>query len=74
LYLDGKLMEGTSPRQLEFTLRTLDRGTHTVVAVIDNGRGKQLTQSQAVQFFVRQPSVLDPLHRQPSAPPPKPKN
>jgi glutamine synthetase len=51
-----------SPEQQEFKISPIERGTHTVAATIRDGDGKNLCQSSAISFHVRQPSVLAPLN------------
>jgi hypothetical protein len=71
LYLDGRLVEGYPPTATDFSLKDVERGAHSVTAVVNDSRGQQIAQAKAVQFFMRQPSLLDPVHR-PAAGPPKP--
>lgn len=72
LYLDGRLVEGYSPTATDFQLKDVERGAHTVMAVVNNAAGQQVAQSKSVQFFVHQPSRLDLNHQAPQGPP-KPK-
>jgi hypothetical protein len=71
LYLDGRLVEGYSPTATDFSLKDLERGAHSVMAIVNDSRGQQVGQAKTVQFFMRQPSVND-LTRQPAVGPPKP--
>jgi hypothetical protein len=61
LSFDGQSMTAT-PEQQEFKISPIDRGTHTVAATIRDGEGKNLCQSSAISFHVRQPSVMAPLN------------
>jgi Domain of unknown function (DUF4124) len=60
LSLDGQAINATSPDQQEFKVSPIDRGTHIVAATIRDADGKNLCQSAAVSFHVRQPSMLAP--------------
>ncbi len=60
LSFDGQAIQAASPEQQEFKISPIDRGTHTVAATIRDADGKNLCQSTAVSFHVRQPSVLSP--------------
>ena len=62
LSVDGQSMAAASPDQQEFKISPIDRGTHTVAATIRDGDGKNLCQSSAISFHVRQPSVLSPAN------------
>jgi hypothetical protein len=58
--LDGQAIKAASPEQEEFQVTPIDRGTHTVAATIRDSDGKNLCQSPAISFHVRQPSMLAP--------------
>jgi len=73
VYVDGRLLEGFSTTATDFPLQNLDRGAHSVMAVVNDIRGQQIAQSKSVQFFVRQTSVLNPTQQQPAGPPKPPK-
>jgi hypothetical protein len=62
LSFDAKAVEADSPDQMEFKITPIDRGTHTVAAVVHDAKGKSLCHSPAVSFEVRQPSVLAPAN------------
>lgn len=62
LSFDGQAIPAASPEQQEFKISPVDRGTHTVAATIRDGDGRSLCQSSAINFHVRQPSVLAPLN------------
>ena len=57
LSLDGRAIEPQSNDQVEFVITPIDRGTHTVAATVRGSDGKNLCQSSALSFHVRQPSV-----------------
>lgn len=63
LYLNGKLVEGQSPKSTDFTLTDLARGSYTLTAsVMDAASGESKTTAP-VTFYVQQPSLLSPLRR-----------
>ncbi|MGH8254204.1 MAG: DUF4124 domain-containing protein [Steroidobacteraceae bacterium] len=62
LSMDGQAMAAGTTDQQEFKISPIDRGTHIVAATIRDGDGKNLCQSSAISFHVRQPSVLAPLN------------
>jgi hypothetical protein len=62
LSVDGQSLPVGSPDQQEFKISPIDRGTHIVAATIRDGDGKNLCQSSAISFHVRQPSILAPLN------------
>jgi hypothetical protein len=59
LFLDGKRIE-TAPDALEHTLSNLDRGAHTLSAVIMDGQGEEKIRSEPRVFHIRQPTVIQP--------------
>jgi hypothetical protein len=60
LSMDGQSIEPKSNDQVEFLISPIDRGTHTVAATVRSSDGKNLCQSPALTFHVRQPSVRKP--------------
>ena len=60
LSFDARPIEPTGSEQQEFQITPIERGTHTVAATIRDTDGKNLCQSAAISFHVRQPSVLAP--------------
>lgn len=60
LFMDGKRLEGASPNATEYDLDNVNRGQHTVVAVIADNKGKRVRVSKPVIFYVQRPSVLNP--------------
>lgn len=73
LYLDGRLVEGFPPSTTTYELTQVPRGTHSVVAVISDRRGKRIQESAAVSFVVRQESIANPPVGPALRPPPKPR-
>ena len=61
LSFDGREIEPQSNDQVEFTIAPVERGTHTVAATVRGTDGKNLCQSAALSFHVRQPSVKRPV-------------
>jgi len=59
LYLDGKLQEGAGS-SLEYALTDLERGVHSLTAMIVDAQGKELFRSERRVFSVRQPTVIPP--------------
>lgn len=59
LYLDGKMVEGER-NAYEYTLTSLDRGAHSVTAVILDDKGNEKIRSQPRVFHVKQPTVNAP--------------
>ena len=57
LSFDGRAIEPQNNDQVEFVIAPIDRGTHTVAATVRGADGKNLCQSAALSFHVRQPSV-----------------
>ncbi len=59
LYLDGKLVEG-DPTSLEYQLSGLDRGVHSLAAVIVDRRGSEKIRSEPRVFHIKQPTTIAP--------------
>jgi hypothetical protein len=60
LSMDGQAIEPKSNDQVEFVIAPIERGTHTVAATVRSSDGRNLCQSPALTFHVRQPSVRKP--------------
>ena len=60
LYLDGRLVQDFPPTAMEYSLRDVPRGLHSLIAVIQDGRGTRIQESPTVRFTVRQESVAQP--------------
>jgi hypothetical protein len=75
LYFDGRLVQDFSPTALEYTLREVARGEHTLTAVIHDQSGRRFQESAQVRFTVRQESSAQPPVGPALRPPPpaKPK-
>ena len=61
LSMDGQSIEPKSNDQVEFVIAPIERGTHTVAATVRSADGRNLCQSSALTFHVRQPSVRKPV-------------
>ena len=70
LYVDGKLVEGAQ-NAYEHTLTGLERGAHSLSAVIIDSAGREKIRSQPRVFHIRQPSVIPPAAVGPNQQPPK---
>ena len=58
---DGQPLNGSSATGGRFTISPVDRGTHTLQAVVRDSEGTVLCQAPGVTFNVHQPSVLGPI-------------
>ena len=77
LYLDGKLVEGAS-NAYEHTLSNLERGVHSLAAVILDDKGNEKIRSEPRVFHIKLPTTIEPRAvgpaLKPQAPPrPQPK-
>jgi uncharacterized protein DUF4124 len=57
--IDGKRQTNQPTSGTDFTLK-VERGTHSVIAVIEDTTGKEICRSSPVTFHVRQPSRQAP--------------
>jgi hypothetical protein len=64
LLLDGARVPNYPGTGGSYTISNIDRGQHTLQAVVLDGSGKMLCQSANVTFTVMQPSVLNPANPQ----------
>ena len=60
LLLDGARVPDFPTQGGSFTISPIDRGQHTLQAVVQDANGKVVCQSANVSFTVLQPSVLNP--------------
>lgn len=60
--LDGQRIAGFPPSGGSFTISPIDRGTHSLQALVQDATGKVLCQSANVTFTVLQPSILNPAN------------
>ncbi len=62
LLLDGARVPNFPSGGGSVTIDPVERGTHSLQAVVQDGNGKVLCQSPSVSFTVLQPSVLNPAN------------
>lgn len=62
LLLDGLALNNGAATGTQFVLTPVDRGTHTLQAVVRDSGGGLMCQTPAVTFNVHQPSVLGPAN------------
>jgi hypothetical protein len=62
-YLNGQQLQDQGPAATQFTLPHLDRGTYAIAATIRDQETGESLSTDSVNFFVRQPSALAPLHQ-----------
>jgi hypothetical protein len=72
VYLDGQLLEGAT-NSFSYTLGSVERGTHSLVAAIVDEQGVEKIRSEQRVFHVRQPTVNPPRAVGPAVKPPPPK-
>jgi hypothetical protein len=61
LALDGKRVTDLPTNSAEFILNDMERGTHSLFAVVLDNSGNTLCTSPSVTFHVRQPSAQAPV-------------
>jgi hypothetical protein len=71
LYLDGRLIQEHTG-STSYALQNLPRGTHSIVATINDPRGTRVRETSPVMFTVRQESIAQPPVGPSQRPPPKP--
>jgi hypothetical protein len=69
-YLDDRQVTGVGASATSFELKDVPRGTHLLVAVVQDER-RAVLQEAAVTFHVRQPSAIKPGPPKPVQPLPK---
>jgi uncharacterized protein DUF4124 len=62
LTLDGQPLNGGVATGSQFTLTPVDRGTHTLRAVVRDSDGAVRCQTPGVTYNVQQPSLLNPAN------------
>jgi hypothetical protein len=60
--LDGTRLQNFPQGGGSLTIDPIDRGQHSLQAVVQDSSGKLLCQSTSVSFTVLQPSVLNPAN------------
>ena len=68
-YLDGQLQSKVSTRSTSATLSEIWRGTHQLVAEVQDINGNSLNKSSPVTFEYRMTSALSPLNNAANPPP-----
>lgn len=71
LYLDGRKVEGED-NALEYVLANLERGAHSLTAVIVDQKGNEKIRSAPRVFHIRQPTTIAPNAVGPNLKPPPP--
>jgi hypothetical protein len=59
LLVDGNQVAGGSQGS-RFALSNLERGAHTVTAVVQDENGRERIRSSGVEFFIKQPTIIPP--------------
>jgi hypothetical protein len=59
---DGQPLNGSSATGSRFTISPVDRGTHTLQAVVRDSTGTVVCQAPSVTFHVHQPSIANPAN------------
>jgi hypothetical protein len=62
LLLDGSRVANFPPSGGSTTINGIDRGSHSLQAIIRDGNGQVVCQSTNITFTVLQPSVLNPAN------------
>jgi hypothetical protein len=60
--LDGQALNSGAPTGAQFTLSPVDRGEHTLQAVVKGSDGTVVCQTASVTYNVHQPSVQNPVN------------
>ncbi len=68
-YVDGQLQSNVSTRSTSATLSDIWRGTHQLVAEVQDINGNSLNRSSPVTFEYRMTSALSPLNNAANPPP-----
>jgi hypothetical protein len=69
LFLDGKLVEGPA-NSVDYSVSGVERGAHSLTALIQDARGKEKIRSKAVVFYIKQPTTIAPGAVGPNVKPP----
>jgi hypothetical protein len=59
LFLDGIRVEGAD-NSFDYTFENLDRGSHSIMAMIRDARGNEKIRSQPVVFHMKQNTIIAP--------------
>jgi Domain of unknown function (DUF4124) len=64
ILLDGAALNGGNPTGSQFTISPVDRGTHTLQAVVRDASGNLMCQTPGITVDVHQNSILNPNNPQ----------
>jgi Domain of unknown function (DUF4124) len=64
-HLNGRELSDQSPRATQFVLPNPGRGTFAIAAIITNQMTGEVQSTPSVTFYVHEPSLLSPQHRNP---------
>ena len=64
-HLNGKQLVEQGRASMQFSLQGLDRGAYVIAATLTDATTGESKTTPPVSFFVRQPSLLAPLHKRP---------
>jgi hypothetical protein len=72
--LDGQALNGGNATGMGWSVSPIERGSHTVQALVKDPSGQTVCQTPTVTFFVQQPNLFSPgANPNPgTGPPPKP--
>jgi len=62
ILIDGALVNNGAATGNSYTLSPVERGTHTVQAVVKNSSGGLMCQSPGITFHVHLPSIQNPVN------------
>lgn len=61
--LNSKPIDDQPPNTTHFTLQNLPRGAYTIAATVTDQASGESQSTATISFFVRQPSMLEPLRK-----------
>jgi len=62
-YLNGSPVANQSSESVNITLKDLARGSYSIAATVVDGVSGESRSTEAVTFYVREPSMLSPQHK-----------
>ena len=62
LFLDGQSVDGIPRATTRFTIDGVERGAHTLRAVLTDGSGQPVAETPTVRFYVMQTSIQNPAN------------
>ena len=60
--MDGTALNGGKATGTQFSISPVDRGSHTLQAVVRDASGNLMCQTPGVTYNVHQPSILSPAN------------